>query len=581
VAEARFHAERQALALLSHPNIAAMYDAGATEDGFPFFVMERVEGRSVTGYCDEHRLDLRKRIELFIEICRGVQHAHQKGILHRDLKPANILVGDAGVPKIIDFGIAKAIDQHDRGLTQQGAIGTPHYMSPEALSGSDLDTRSDVYSLGVILYELLVAVLPHNIQDLPVGMVIKLVSEEDSATPRTLFRALDEEKRKKIAEVRGEDEHSLLTRLRGDLEWIARKATARDREERYGSAADLAADLERHLADEPVTAIPPSFRYRAVKFARRNRATVVSAALILIAVLGGVAATMSSMVRAQRARSEAEAMSAFLIDLIESASPWNRAKDTTVRELLEEAAQKIPNELRDQPSARAELMLTIGTSQFHLGHLDSAERLLREAVRLRREIDGGDTANVAAALNLLGLVKKHQDDFESAEALLRESVAIRERVRGHEHGSVARGLFDLATVLALRGKNTEAEAAYRESLALRERLVASGANDVTTLDVALTLNGLGQFLTQTGRLTEAEAAIRRGLELRRESGAPGYAYAASLLDLGKVLAIQQRWAEAEAATREGYEVLSRYVDAADQRVIDARAQLETARSHLR
>ncbi len=580
VAEARFHAERQALALLSHPNIAAMYDAGATEEGFPFFVMEHVDGRSLTAYCDEHRLGIRKRIELFIEICRGVQHAHQKGIIHRDLKPANILVTSAGLPKIIDFGISKAIDQHDRGLTQ-GAVGTPHYMSPEALSGSDLDTRSDVYSLGVILYELLAAVLPHNVQDLPIGMAIKLVTEQDSAAPRTLYRALDEEKRKRIAEARSESERSLLMKLRGDLEWIARKATARDREERYGSVADLAADLERHLADEPVTAIPPSLRYRAVKFARRHRATVVSAALIVVAVLGGVAATTISMIRAQRARSEAEAMSAFLIDLIESASPWNRAKDTTVRELLEEAARKIPNELRDQPSARAELMLTIGTSEFHLGHLDSAERLLREAIRLRREIDGGDTAWSAAALNILGLVKKHQDQFAAAEELLRESIAIREDVRGHEHGSVARGLFDLATILALRGKIAEAEAAYRESLALRERLVASGTTDVSSLDVALTLNGLGQFLTQTGRLTEAETVIRRGLELRRKNASRGYAYAASLLDLGKVLALQQRWPEAEEAAREGYAVLTRYVDAADQRVIDARMQLEEARSHLR
>jgi len=578
IAEARFNAERQALALLSHPNIAAMYDAGATEEGFPFFVMERVEGVWLTGYCDQHRLGIRKRIELFIEICRGVQHAHQKGIIHRDLKPANVLVDEEGVPKIIDFGISKAIDQHDHGLTQQGAVGTPAYMSPEALSGSDLDTRSDVYSLGVMLYELLAGVLPHNIQDLPVGMVIKLVTENDSAAPRTLFRALEEGRRRKIANARGDDERSLLAKLSGDLEWIARKATARDREERYGSAADLASDLERHLADEPVSATPPSLRYRAAKFARRHRAGVISAALILVAVLGGVAATTISMVRAQRARAEAQAVSAFLTDLIESASPWNRAKDTTVRELLEEAARKIPNELRDQPSARAELMETIGTSEFHLGHLESAERLLREAIRLRREIEGRDSARIGAALNLLGLVKKHQDQFAEAEQLLRESIDIREKVNGHEHGSVARGLFDLATILALRGKNAEAEAAYRESLALRERLVAAGLTDVDPLDIALSMNGLGKFLTRRGRFDEAEAVIRRSLELRRRAGDRRYAYAASLLDLGTVLAQQERWAEAEAVDREGYEILIRFVDASDQRVTDARAQWEQARA---
>jgi serine/threonine protein kinase/tetratricopeptide (TPR) repeat protein len=579
IAEARFNAERQALALLSHPNIAAMYDAGATEEGFPFFVMERVEGRSLNGYCDEHRLGIRKRIELFIEICRGVQHAHQKGIIHRDLKPANILVDAGGVPKIIDFGIAKAIDQ-DRELTQQGAIGTPMYMSPEALTGSDLDTRSDVYSLGVMLYELLAGVLPHNIQDQPVGMIIKLVTEQESAAPRTLYRALPETRRREIAMARSDDERSLIPKLSGDLEWIARKAIARDREERYGSAADLASDLQRHLADEPVSATPPSIRYRAAKFARRHRATVVSAALILVAILAGVVATTIAMVRAQRARSEAQAVSAFLIDLIESASPWNRAKDATVRELLEEAARKVPNELRDQPSARAELMMTIGTSEFHLGHLDSAERLLREAIRLRRSIDGGDTPRVAEALNVLGLVKKHQDRFEDAEILLRESIAIREKVYGRVHGSIARGRFDLATVLALRNKNAEAEAMYRESLALREQLVAKGTKDVDPLDVAMTLNGLGTFLRRNRRLWEAETTIRRGIDIRRRAGNRGYAYASALLDLGNVLAEQQRWTEAEAVDREGYEILIRFVDAADERVRIARAQLEQARAHL-
>ena len=244
--------------------------------------MERVEGTTFVAYCDEHRLTIRQRVELLIQICKGVQHAHQKGIIHRDLKPSNVLVADSegrAVPKIIDFGIAKALpgamDQIAGGatavLTSHGVIGTPAYMSPEALNGDDLDTRTDVYSLGVMLYELLAGVRPHKVDDLPLAAVIRTVSENDTALPRTLFRTQTEGSRRSIADARGEDERSLAHKLSGDLGWIARKATARDREERYGSAADLASDLERHLSDQPVVAAPPSLRVRATKFVRRHR----------------------------------------------------------------------------------------------------------------------------------------------------------------------------------------------------------------------------------------------------------------------------------------------------------------------
>ena len=579
VAEARFLSERQALARLSHPNIAAMYDAGATEEGFPFFVMERVQGLPLTTYCDLQRLPLRARVALFIQVCTGVQHAHQKGIIHRDLKPANVLVDDAGVPKVIDFGIAKAIDETDLRLTQQGTIGTPAYMSPEALTASDLDTRTDVYSLGVMLYEILAGVLPHPVDNLTLNLVMKLVTEHDARAPHELVAALDSSTRRQIAHFRNEDERSLVARLSGDLGWIARKATARDREERYGSAADLAADLDRFLADEPVTATPPSVGYRARKFARRHSVGVFSAAAILVVIVAGATIATMAMLRAQRARSEAEAVSAFLVQLLESANPWNRQKETTVRELLEEAARKIPEELRDYPAARAQLLQTMGASEFHLGHLESAERLLTEAVRLRRDLDGGDSARVADVLNELGLVHKHQGRLPEGERLLRESVAIRERSFGHHHQAVARGLFDLASVLALSEKHAEAEAAYRESLRLRQELLAEGEAGVDPLDVALTMNGFGNFLTRRGRLAEAEKLIRGGIEIRRRSNDRGYAYSAALLDLGTVLALQERWSEAETVTREGYETMSRFVEASDQRMLHAREQLATAEAH--
>jgi serine/threonine protein kinase len=569
----RFNAERQALARLSHPNVAAMYDAGATDDGFPFFVIERVEGQPLLAYCDDHRLSIRQRVELFIQVCKGVQHAHQKGIIHRDLKPSNVLVAD-GVPKIIDFGIAKAIDasqplgEATAVLTSHGVLGTPAYMSPEALSGDDLDTRTDVYSLGVMLYELLTGLRPHRTEDLPFAAVVRTVAEHDAPLPRVLYRTLDEFARRKIAEVRSEDERSLANLLGGDLGWIALKATAREREERYGSAADLAADLERHLNDQTVIASPPSLRDRATKFARRHRAGVIAGALVMLAIIGGIAGTTIGMLRAQRARSEAEAVSGFLTDLIESASPWQRKNETTVRELLEEAANRVDHGLKDQPSARAELLQAIGTSEFHLGHLDRAEHLLREALKLRIQTDGPDSGVVAGIENDLGLVRKHQGHLDDAERLLRESLVIREKAYGHVHGSVARGLFDLATILAMRGENAEAESAFRESLALREKL-----KDVDLPTLAMTMNGLGQHLFRTGKLRESESLIRRGLDIRRRIGDHGYAYASSLLDLGNVLAAEGRLTEAEATDREGLALLEKFVEPDDHRIVEAKRQL--------
>ncbi|MEA2327943.1 MAG: eukaryotic-like serine/threonine-protein kinase [Thermoanaerobaculia bacterium] len=578
---ARFGAERQALARLSHPNVAAMYDAGATEEGFPFFVMEHVQGRPLVDYCDEHRLAIRERIKLLLQVCKGVQHAHQKGIIHRDLKPSNVLVADVEgrpLPKIIDFGIAKAIDDNFIGestavLTGIGVVGTPAFMSPEALSGDDLDTRTDVYSLGVMMYELLTGARPHRVDDLPLAAVIRTVSEHDALPPHTLFRTMDDATRQKIAIARDADERSLAHVLARDLGWIARKATAREREERYGSAADLAADLTRFLDDEPVLASPPSLRYRAAKFARRHRGAVVAAALILLAILGGIAGTTIGMLRAQRARAEAEAVSTFLTNLLDSASPWNRKNETTVRELLHEAAGRITTELKDQPAARAELLSTIGSSEFHLGHLESAESLLREALRLRMQTDGPNSPLVAGLLNDLGLVRKHQDHLDEAERLLRESVAIREKSLGHVNGNTARGLFDLASVLTLRGKQTEAEAALRESLTLREKLSIDPRNGVDLPTVALTMSGLGQQLARMNRLPEAESLIRRSLALRRRVERPGYAYALATLQLGKVIAREGRLGEAEALDREGLASLRNFVEAGDHRIEEAEAQL--------
>ncbi|MHC4127077.1 MAG: serine/threonine-protein kinase [Planctomycetota bacterium] len=369
---ARFEAERQALALMDHPNIARVFEAGATEQGRPYFAMEHVPGVPITDYCDKHRLDMEQRLELFIHTCDAIQHAHQKGIIHRDLKPSNILIerfGDEHVPKVIDFGIAKAMGFSLTGrtpVTEQGQlIGTPEYMSPEqaVMSALNVDTRTDIYSLGVVLYELLTGALPFDPQTFrgkSFAEIQHTIREVEPPKPSTRLSTLDGEATEgsaaAIAARRLTDTRTLQRRLRGDLDWITMKAMDKERERRYASVSELAADLRHHLRHEPVLAGPPTAAYKLRKLMRRHRLGVTAATTIVLVLIAATAVTTWQAIRATdaeqlaqvrwtqaedaRAIAEREAAIARAVndflnkDLLTAASPKGQPRDITMREVL-------------------------------------------------------------------------------------------------------------------------------------------------------------------------------------------------------------------------------------------------------
>jgi len=362
---ARFESERQALALMDHPGIARVFEAGATERGQPFFVMEFIRGVPITDYCDRNKLRTRDRLELFIQVCVAVQHAHQKGIIHRDLKPTNVLVAvqdEKPMPKIIDFGLAKATAQpltERTVFTELGQlVGTPEYMSPEQveLTGLDLDTRTDVYSLGVLLYELLVGALPFDSKELrKAGFdgLRRKIREDEPLRPSTRLTSLERESSSNVAKQRKTDPITLSRQLRGDLDWIVMKAIEKDRTRRYASASELAADIHRHLDNQPVLAGPPSSAYRLRKFVARHKVGVAAASLVVFAMLLGITGTTTGLIRAIKAervaREEAEAarqVSEFLEGLFAVSDPGAaRGNTITAREILDDGADKISREL--------------------------------------------------------------------------------------------------------------------------------------------------------------------------------------------------------------------------------------------
>jgi tetratricopeptide (TPR) repeat protein len=540
---ARFETERQALAVMDHPNIAKVFDAGATETGRLYFVMELARGIPITDYCDRHKLSTRERLELFVAVCQAVQHAHQKGVIHRDLKPSNILVviqDDRPVPKIIDFGIAKATDHRltQRTLfTEQGQlIGTPEYMSPEQaeMSGLDVDTRTDVYSLGVILYELLAGALPFDAQKLRsagFGEIQRIIRETEPPKASTRLSTL-KDTQAEIAAKRRTDPGSLVKILRGDLDWLTMKAMAKDRTRRYSTASELAADIERNLRHEPVSAGPPSAVYRIGKYVRRHKLGVAAAGVVVLAVLAGTAGTTVGLLRAVRAEKKAveeaaaaDRVSDFLVELFQVSDP-SEAKGNTVtaREILDKGAAKIDRELEGQPQIRARLTGTMGTVYRSLGLYGQAGTMLEKALELKKKIYGEDSLSVADTLHNLGIVLDSQGRYDEAAADFRKALEIRSQKLGPDDPEVARSLNSLAINYWNQEKYAEAEPLFERSLAIKEKTLGPDHPDL-----ANTLMNLGILKHTQKKYGESEVYFKRALAILEKKLGPEHP------DLGTIL----------------------------------------------
>ena len=598
---ARFEAERQALALMDHPNIAKVLDGGATETGRPYFVMELVEGVRITEYCDGKQLSVRERLELFVRVCQAIQHAHQKGIIHRDIKPSNILVLDQvpPVPKVIDFGIAKATDQRLTDKTLFTAfehfLGTPAYMSPEqaGLNSADIDTRTDIYSLGAVLYELLTGTTPfrstvHDATGL--DELRKAIREKDPPRPSACLSAMAEPDLSPAAGRRQIEPEKLIHELRGDLDWIVMKALEKERGRRYETANGLAMDVQRYLSDEPVVARPPSTAYRLRKLVRRNKLAFGSAAAVTATLFLGLAVSISLFFKEKDARHRAVVAEKLQSDLRLQAEAASQAqaklrvqaqadqkkaqneaaksqqvaellkemlkgvgpsvalgRDTAMlREILDKTAVRVQQDLTNQPEAAMEMYSTLSATYDDLGLDEPAENTARAALTFARAAFGPEHPAVARALRQLGYCMSNRGKLDEAEPLIQEALRQQKKLLGAESSDAAVSLRTLANLRWAQGKLTEAETLHREALAARRKL-SNGPDPL----LAESLNDFAGVLTEERKLAEAETMYREALSMAATLfGNEHPTLAVSMNNLATVLRRQGKLGEAEALFRQ-------------------------------
>ena len=596
----RFEAERQALALMEHPNIAMVLDGGATPAGRPYFVMELIEGVAITDYCNKASLRTEDRLELFQQVCHAVQHAHQKGIIHRDLKPSNILVtlhDGVPVPKVIDFGIAKAtsseLTQRTLLTAQQQVIGTPAYMSPEQakLSGIDIDTRADVYSLGVILYELLTGTRPFEADTLAAEgyfEMLRVIREDTPPKPSTRVSTLG-----KGLEIAAQQRHTTAKHLRrslsGDLDWIVMRALEKERNRRYATAQELAADIARHLADEPVHAGPPSATYRLSKYVRRHRVGVAAGLVAILALVGGLAAatwgyfeaesqrrrtakaeeeavierdaaedargiaeTEAAKAQAEEAKAKTEAARANAVvrlveEMLSSADPERlKGKAYTVRQLLDDFDQGLAGRLKSQPEVELMMRRVMAKAYRGLGAFDRALSNALVRLRLQRRLVG-DSPELVGAINDAAMAYRLLERREEAIPLWQEALEMRTRLFGRVHPDVAVSTNNLADARLHQGEHDAANRLYEQSSEIWRTLLQQDHPSMKSM-----INYAGFTLLARGRAAEAASMFRKAIDLHREHrGETHRSVADSYVHLGNALVRQQNYVDAKAAYAEG------------------------------
>ncbi|MCG2589642.1 serine/threonine-protein kinase [Rhodohalobacter sulfatireducens] len=550
----RLQQEQKILARLQHKNIAQLFDAGLTDEGRPYFILEYIQGKPITEWCNEKHLSFEERLQLFVQVCRAVQFAHQLLIVHRDLKPNNILVDNHGTVKLLDFGIAKILEdepQEGAPVTKTGLfLMTPEYASPEQVHGGAITTATDVHALGLILYELLTGRLPYDISDKTPIEIGSIISETTPAKPSSVVIKISSETIKLGSINKAQHKRQ----LRGDLDTIVLKSIRKEPERRYGSADQLLQDIRCYQKNEPISARPESAGYLTKKFIQRNRTVVFALSVIGIILVGTAIFSLNQARITEIERQKTEQVNAFLQEMLASPNPYQDGLEVKVIDILDRTADRIDIELSNQPAVEASVRHTLGVTYRELGDIDKADFQLSQSLALMNtlfsppnaemsevqvemakteqmqgnyqtadsllnlaltadlELFGRESTTIAARLGELGSLQWEMGNFDEAEALLRESLELEQKLRSPDHEQIASSMGNLATLLSDQGYDEEALELYREEL----KIYRANYEDDRHPAIPQVISHIGIILDDQEKYEEALADHQKALELFRE-----------------------------------------------------------------
>jgi serine/threonine protein kinase len=553
----RFRNERQTLAALDHPNIVKLLDGGSTETGLPYLVMEYVEGVPIDRYCDENKLSIADRLRLFRTVCAAVQYAHQNLVIHRDLKPGNILITKDGLPRLLDFGIAKLLNPECFETPLVTRLDwhamTPEYASPEQVRGDPVTSATDIYSLGVLLYEILTGHRPYQVAGRSRREIERQVCETEPPRPSTQVTT-DRERLKTIAEMRVAEPKQLVSLLRGDLDWITMKAIEKDPSRRYATASELSADIGRYLSHEPVLARPASATYRARKYVRRHPVGVTVATGLVLLLTGFAGMQFFQLRRITRERDRANRVTEFMEEMFKVSNPSEaRGNSITAREVLDKASKDIDTGLSHDPELQAQMMQVMGNVYRELGLFPRAQLLFQRSADIRRRVLGPENAETLRSMDDLGWVLNQEGHAPEAEKLQRETSNTRRRVFGIQNLDTLKSVSNLAWTLDREGHYAEAEKLEREVLDIRRRITKTDSQDTLAM-----MNNLAATLGHEGHLAEAEKLKRETLDIRRRILGPEHRETLTAMNnLAYTLQQEGHYAEAEKLQRQTLELQRR------------------------